>query len=229
MSINLIKTGIFFLFVTSPYAFAASILSEEIVRHLCGDSLSFYNEKANSYAAGTYPLDMSHILTPFLERLPKGGKVLEVGVGSGRDAKFMIERGYQVTGIEGSSALAEIARHNLGIPIHEIRFFEEHSFLGEFDGLWSNATFHHVLPEGLSILIRHWAKALKKDGVIYTSFIYGDGVDVFEGRIFTKFTEDSFKKFASENLPEFQIVSLDVTVDRYRNQSSRWLNVTLKK
>ena len=53
------------------------------------ETLAFYAKEAPDYAASG-PGGIGRHLEPFLERLPPGGKVLELGCGSGRDAAQMI-------------------------------------------------------------------------------------------------------------------------------------------
>ena len=56
------------------------------------ETLAFYAKEAPDYGASG-PGGIGRHLEPFLERLPPGGKVLELGCGSGRDAAQMIAAG----------------------------------------------------------------------------------------------------------------------------------------
>ena len=71
-------------------------------------------------------------------------------------------------------------------------------------------------------------KALKPEGVIYTSFKYG----VFEGdrngRFFTDFTEESFTGFIKD-ITELEIKETWITSDvRPGRGEEKWLNLILK-
>ena len=67
--------------------------------------------------------------------------------------------------------------------------------------------FAKMLP-----VIRKMCDALKDNGVIYTSFKYGDFEGERNGRYFTDFTEDIFDKFIKV-IPEFMIEEAWITSD----------------
>ena len=71
--------------------------------------------------------------------------------------------------------------------------------------------------------------ALKDNGIIYTSFKYGE----FEGnrndRYFTDFTIDSFKNFI-KNVDNISIEEYWITDDvRPGRETEKWLNLLLRK
>ena len=73
------------------------------------------------------------------------------------------------------------------------------------------------------------ASALKKNGIIYTSFKYGSYAGIRNGRYFTDFTEDAFADFMADIRDirlEEQWVSTDIRADR---GDEKWLNVILRK
>ena len=79
------------------------------------------------------------------------------------------------------------------------------------------------------MLILRMCNALKDTGVIYTSFKYGDFEGVRNGRYFTDFNEDSFKKFIA-GIPEITIEDHWITGDvRPGRGDERWLNLILRK
>src|SRR5207247_10814971 len=49
----------------------------------------------------------------------RGGRVLEVGCGSGLFLRFLREAGYTVEGVETSAPDAAYARNSLGLTVHE--------------------------------------------------------------------------------------------------------------
>ena len=71
--------------------------------------------------------------------------------------------------------------------------------------------------------------ALKKNGIIYTSFKYGDFEGERNGRYFTDFTDKSFKEFI-ENVAGVEIVEYWITGDvRHGRGEEKWLNIILQK
>ncbi|MGL4737417.1 MAG: SAM-dependent methyltransferase, partial [Cellulosilyticaceae bacterium] len=49
-------------------------------------TLDFYNKNAKEYAATTLNGDVAEIREKFLQYVPQGGKILDLGCGSGRDS-----------------------------------------------------------------------------------------------------------------------------------------------
>ncbi len=61
--------------------------------------------------------DFSQRVLPVLEKLilahlPAGGRILDLGCGTGQLAQILLKRGYQVTGLDGSEEMVRIARDN---------------------------------------------------------------------------------------------------------------------
>lgn len=72
-------------------------------------------------------------------------------------------------------------------------------------------------------------KSLKKQGLIYTSFKYGDYEGMRKGRYFTDFTEDLFADFMKD-ISGLAIEKTWTTVDvRVGRGDERWLNILLRK
>ena len=77
--------------------------------------------------------------------------------------------------------------------------------------------------------IRDRFKALKEDGIIYTSFKYGDFEGERNGRYFTDFTEKTFEEFVDE-IDNLQLKEEWITGDvRLGRGEEKWLNVILQK
>ena len=64
-------------------------------------TLKFYSKEAPVYTASGKG-GVSRHLTGFLQRLPEGAKVLELGCGGGRDAEAMIAAGFDVQPTDGT-------------------------------------------------------------------------------------------------------------------------------
>ena len=69
-------------------------------------TLDFYNNNSKEYIETTLSADMSHLYNDFLKHIPKGGHILDLGCGSGRDSVEFIKQGYNVTAVDGSKELS---------------------------------------------------------------------------------------------------------------------------
>lgn len=191
-------------------------------------TLNYYNQKAKEFASGTVDVAFTEIQDLFLQCVSVGGKILDFGCGSGRDTKYFLSKGYSVDATDGSEELCRIASDYSGITVKHM-LFEELDAVERYDGIWACASILHVEKKQLPDILKKIAVATKKDGVVYTSFKYGDSEGMKNGRYFTYLKEDSFRELL-EKVPELTIkklwISADVRVDRGDEQ---WLNLILRK
>lgn len=89
----------------------------------------YYDQHAAEFSRGTANLDMSHLYEEFLPHVPEGGRILDAGCGTGRDASFFKKRGYNVTAFDASRELAAIASRILGHVVEVMEFAALESFL----------------------------------------------------------------------------------------------------
>lgn len=81
----------------------------------------------------------------------------------------------------------------------------------------------------LKAVFEKMIKALKRDGIIYTSFKYGDFEGERNGRYFTDFTEEKFEKFV-QNIENVKLREEWITSDvRPGRGDEKWLNLILQK
>ena len=164
----------------------------------------------------------------FLKHLKTGGKLLDLGCGSGRDSAYFSSLGFQVTAVDGSETLCRHIREHYGIPALCI-LFEELSFVAEFDAVWACASLLHVTKADMPHVLRKVSDALKPGGVLYASFKYGSEERVCDGRFFNDYTQKDLDGLLTEenqlSLLEYRITE-DVRPGRF---GERWLNVTAKK
>ena len=78
------------------------------------NTLDYYNKNSEEYFNSTLNVDMTNTYKPFLKLVPKDGKILDLGCGSGRDSMNFMKLGYEVTAVDGSKELAKKASVLLG-------------------------------------------------------------------------------------------------------------------
>ena len=99
-------------------------------------TLDYYNQNHEAYYADTIHADVSGLYARFEPLLTPGAKIIDIGCGSGRDAKHFMEAGYAVTAIDGSRELCKQAEELLGIPV-QCMLFQEIDYDAEFDAAWA--------------------------------------------------------------------------------------------
>lgn len=191
-------------------------------------TLDYYEKNAKAFAAGTVNVCFREIQDLFLEYVPEGGRILDFGCGSGRDAKYFLGRGYRVEAVDGSGELCRIAGEYTGIPVKQMQSYEL-DCVGAYDGIWACASILHVAKRELPDILRKMADAVKDGGVLYASFKYGEFEGARDGRYFTCFTEEGFRRVA-EAIPELTVEKQWITDDaREERREEPWLNLILRK
>ena len=191
-------------------------------------TIEYYNQNADMFAQGTRLVDFTVVQERFAKMLPVGSRILDFGCGSGRDTKYFLEKGYQVAATDGSAELCRLAGSFTGIKVKEM-LFQELDEIGVYDGIWACSSILHLPKQELLPVIRKMCDALKDNGVIYTSFKYGDFEGERNGRYFTDFTEDTFDKFMKV-IQELTIEEEWITSDvRPGRGEEKWLNLILRK
>lgn len=136
------------------------------------DTLQFYRRNAEAYAG--WVKAPSTRLAAFLESLPSGGSILELGCGAGNHLAEMLARGFRVRATDGSPEMAAIAARRLNHPVEAMRF-DELNEKAAHDGVWASACLLHVPRDELAEILRRIHRALKPGGLFYASYKVGDG------------------------------------------------------
>ncbi len=133
----------------------------------------YYSDHADEFIDSTKDCDMCDLYHFFEAHLKKDAKtILDLGFGSGRDSLYFLKH-YDVTSMDPTPEFCEYARR-IGLPHILCIKAEEMTFDSEFDGIWACASLLHVEKENLSDVFFRLYRALRKDGVLYCSFKYGD-------------------------------------------------------
>lgn len=191
-------------------------------------SVKFYNDNAEDFFNNTVNADMSATYNIFEDNLSeKNGEILDLGCGSGRDAKHFLDSGFTVTALDLSPILAEKASQFIGQKVI-VADMKDLNFQDRFIGIWACASLLHLKEEEVLETIKRCHKALKKDGVLYASFKYGENSYEKDGRSFTCFTRDKFLNLI-EGLDFYYRATFETGDVRPGRENEKWLNVILKK
>lgn len=190
-------------------------------------TIDYYNQNADSFVQGTVSVDFKEVQDKFLRLLP-GKTILDFGCGSGRDTKYFLESGFDTTAIDGSEELCKSASAYTGIQVKHM-LFQDLDEADCYDGIWACSSILHLSKDELRMVINKMSRALKLNGIIYTSFKCGNFEGERNGRFFTDFTFDVFKDFIS-NVKDIVIEEHWITGDvRPEREEEKWLNLILRK
>ena len=191
-------------------------------------TIEYYNKNAEKFITGTVDVEFEKMQNHFLDKLEDGASILDFGCGSGRDTKYFLEHGMHVEATDGSEELCRIASDYAGIPVKQM-LFQELKKTEKYDGIWACSSILHLPKQELKAVLMKMVDALKKQGIIYTSFKYGEFEGERNGRYFTDFTEDAFRDFVAD-IAEIQIEEVWITGDvRQGRNEEKWLNLIMRK
>ena len=142
--------------------------------------------------------------------------------------KYFKDKGYKIEAIDGSEELCQIASEYSGIKV-ECMLFQDLNENDQYDGIWACASILHLSKTEMKDVLKKMIRSLKKNGIIYTSFKYGEFEGMRNNRYFSDFTEKTFQEYLIniEGVKlEKQWVTADVRPDR---GEEKWLNIILRK
>ena len=192
------------------------------------ETILYYEQNAAKYSNDTVDVPFVDVQDKFLSYLKQRAYILDFGCGSGRDTKYFLGKGYKVDAIDGSEKLCEMASQLTGITVSNM-LFSELDDIEKYDGIWACSSILHLSKVELKDVFYKICRALKSEGVVYTSFKYGNFEGFRHERYFTDFTEDTFCLFIDE-ISGIQIIETWISSDvRPGRHEERWLNLILKK
>ena len=191
-------------------------------------TMRFYQSEAPIYTASG-PDGASLHLPSFLDCLPAGASILELGCGGGRDAQYMIARGFAVEPTDGVPAIAAKASERLGVTVRVMRF-DELEASDKYDAVVASASLLHVPCKGLPDVLTRICEALKPGGWHLATYktAQDEGRDE-HGRYFNYLARDDAKaSYAAAGEWESMMFE-EHPGSGYRNAPAMWLKVIARK
>lgn len=178
--------------------------------------VSTYSEIADKYTQQYFD-DLSD--TPWIDKLlskaKKGSLILDVGSGPGQFTKYMIDKGYQVLGIDLTDEMLQIARRK--VPEGDFRKMDMRQLdfkPGTFDGILAAYSLIHIPTQEIPRTLNEFFRVLKPKGYVLIIVQRGNSDQVVseplkEGeKIFMNFfTRQRIKNYLKE--AGFAIIKID--------------------
>lgn len=159
----------------------------------------FDNEKnVKDYIKMVEGYDGRDLIKVLKTYLPKGSSLLELGMGPGKDLD-LLRKYYRVTGSDNSQVFLDIykqRRRNAELLLLDA---VEVNTKRKFDCIYSNKVLHHLTKAELKKSFANQEKNLKRKGLLFHSFWYGNKVEIYKGIRFTYYTEAELVKMFSND------------------------------
>lgn len=160
---------------------------------------------------------------------PEHARVLEIGCGNGRDARAIIQRTPNYTGIDTSVKMIAIARNRLPEGNFEQISATDFDYKGLYDIVFAFAPFRHMDLEEVTDVLHAVGKSLRQGGVLYVSSNYGQKYERIEQpspvggtRLIFTYNPDILHKHAPSSLKR-------VYQMRDRVDGQEWFEVVFQK
>lgn len=218
---------------------------EKIARAFGMTLAEFFDFEASQEAAtrNTYDLiyreysarhsDIKEVRTQikrFIQNMKPKAKILDIGCGPGRDAKFFAEQGYKVTGIDTSLKMIQLAETIApGARFYQMDasrlYFEPETF----DGIWANASLLHLSGRKLRAALTEIHTVLRRDGMFYASVKAApESTEIVEREAYGQ--ERYYQLWNKKDfLRELENAGFEITAFWEEGESPVWLNVLCKK
>ncbi len=191
-------------------------------------TLAFYQARAPHYVL-KFGQSHSCQLDPFLDRLPPGGRVLELGCGGGQDAARIKARGFNVDATDATPAMIAKANERWNVAAR-VMAFDQLEAEAAYEGIWAHASLLHcprtVLPDVLARIHR----ALAPGGWHFASYKLGEQEGRDQLGRFYNFPSADWIAAQYAAIPGWQIVETHTyQAGGFDNVTRDWIDLTLRK
>ena len=135
-------------------------------------TLSYYSANANE-VAWRYESAPSSLADRFASAFASGGRILDIGCGSGRDLAELARQGFQPYGMDGTPELVQLAQQFhpelTGRVVQGLLPDSLVPFGGDFDGVLCSAVLMHIEPMHLPAVVAFFKNCMKPGGKLLYS------------------------------------------------------------
>ncbi|MBS0242698.1 MAG: class I SAM-dependent methyltransferase [Proteobacteria bacterium] len=161
----------------------------------------------------------------FVSLVPPGGNVLDIGCGMGEPiARQLIERGFQVTGIDSAPSLIELCRRRFPNAEWNVADMRQLALGRRFDGVLAwNSFFHLTRDDQRKMFPIFAAHAMPGAALMFTSGpADGEAIGEFEGEplYHASLAPEEYRRLLAEN--GFEVVA-HVAEDESCGRHTVWL------
>lgn len=194
-----------------------------------------YEATAEEFAHNVADLAPMESIQKFVSFLSAKAKIIDVGCGSGRDAKIFTENGLSVLGVDFSQNLINIAKSNAPLAEFQIMDIEKISFASSsFEGAWANSSLSHIPKKILPSVLQNIHSVLKASGYFYLTVKQGIGEELREDlryghfeKFWSFFEEDEIAEYVRS--ANFEIVDCCIVQKKFKYQTHPCVRIFCQK
>jgi SAM-dependent methyltransferase len=171
------------------------------------------------------------LLFEWLQCLPTGGRLLDLGCGGGKDAGDLDRRGYCVVGLDRTNALLSAGRRQYpSLPLIRADLRDLPFQARSFDGLWAAASLMHLPKPVARRILADLYRLVRPGGFFAATVTYGVKSRLVTegwvpGRYFARWKKEELARAVRR--AGWNILELKVVTNRERK--GRWLNLLAQR
>jgi SAM-dependent methyltransferase len=171
------------------------------------------------------------LLVEWLQYLPAGASLLDLGCGGGQDAGDLARRGYRIVGVDRTSALLSAGRRRYrSLPLVRADLRDLPFQAMSFDGLWAAASLMHLPKSEARQILADLYRLIRPGGLFVATVTYGTKSRLVTdgwvpGRYFARWRKDELARAVRR--AGWTILELNVVTNRERK--GRWVNLLAQK
>lgn len=156
-------------------------------------TIATYDAKAADYADLVASDAPDKTLQSFIDLMPPGGHVLDLGCGPGAASAHMRDAGLVPDPVDASTGMITLAKDKFALDAR-LASFDDITGDAVYDGVWANFSLLHAPREDLSRHLKALSKATKHGGIIHIGMKTGVGVERDAiNRLYTYVTVEELK------------------------------------
>ncbi|WP_425098096.1 class I SAM-dependent methyltransferase [Tropicibacter sp. S64] len=163
-------------------------------------TLDVYDLRAAEYAEVTASEGPDATLQRFIDALPPGARVLDLGCGPGTSAAYMAQSGLRPEAWDASSGMVALAEKHPGVTAR-LSSFDDLTEIdaASFDGVWANFSLLHAPRKALPRHLREIARILRPGGLFHIAVKEGTGERRDRiGRLYSYYTEGDLTRLLKD-------------------------------
>lgn len=190
-------------------------------------TIDYYNSNADQYFSDTVNVDMTECCGRFLKYVVPGGRIIDIGAGSGRDIKYFKDKGYAVEGIDASEEMCRLATEYTGVVVRCERIQDWFPY-EKYAGIWANASLLHMTEKEIRDFLCCCSRSQDDCGALFISVKKDIATGYDEsGRFFTGFSEDGIKGLIADE-GSYVIKEIWISDDGLKRVEHKWINIILQ-
>jgi len=159
------------------------------------ETVNVYDKKISDYKKLISKELKDTNLDIFMNMIESGGKVLDLGCGTGSASLELSKRGFLPFPVDASLEMIKVAEALLKIKARKISFDEidEHNF---YHAIWANFSLLHITKNKFSDILKILFSALKEKGILFFSLKRGVGESRDKlGRFYSYYEKSEVEKY----------------------------------